>query len=143
VRKKKNINRLLKTARYGIYSHEKNPFEPPVLIAIVLRKKYWQGEIGYPDSGKPGIFEAYLSLAMPTLSMALEAQAIGCSSCMLNVHESEASIMLRLKEGDICPLVLAVGYPKKGARKKKKDRKDLYDLVHYEHHGAKQEAFYK
>ena len=142
VRKKENIDRLLKTARYGIYRLEKHPSQPPVLIAAVLRKKYWEGEIGYPRTDKPGIFEAYLSLAMPVLSMAFEAQAVGCASCILNVAESDAFRLLRLKQGDICPLVLAVGYPKKGLDAKKKPRKELFDIIHYEYHGGKREAFY-
>ncbi len=85
----------------------------------------------------PGIFEDYMPLSMPVLLMALEAENLGCASCILCVKESEAFRVLKLEKGDICPLVLAVGYPVKNEQKKARERKELYDLVSYEYSGGK------
>ncbi|MCX8194999.1 MAG: nitroreductase family protein [Candidatus Micrarchaeota archaeon] len=135
VTKRQKIEALLKAAYYGMYSYAEQKNPPPMLVAIVLKKKYWEGEYGYPRRDKPGIFEAYLSIAMPALAMALAAEELGIGSRILNVNEHVAARELGLTGGDSAPLVVCLGYEKQKSGQKNRKRKSLKELLHYENYG--------
>ncbi|VVC02122.1 malonic semialdehyde reductase RutE [uncultured archaeon] len=140
VKEKESVVELLKAAYYGVFSYNDYKGEPPVAVAIVLKKRYWEGQYGYPRRDKPGIFEAYLSIAMPAMNMALQAEELGISSSILNVNSYVAERCLKLKGGDTAPLLVCLGYEKPGAREKKRTRKSLESIVHYGHCGTDGQA---
>lgn len=131
VRNKETIAAMMQCARYGLY-RAKGHANPPLAIALVLKKKYWEGEFGYPSREKPGIFEAYLSMAMPALSMMLQAEELGISSNLLSVEEHEVKRLLKVGQDDLVPLIIGFGYARKGAAMKKRSRKPLGKIVSYE-----------
>ena len=127
------VEALMNAAYYGAYSHEKHPSTPPLAVALVLKKKCWEGQYSFPRKDKPGIYEAYLSIAMPAMSMALEAEDRGIASCILNVDQAQASRVMNLAPGDIVPLIVCFGYGKKGAKERKRERKPLREIVRRGH----------
>lgn len=129
---------LLKSAYYGIYTFGDFKGLPPVVVAIVLKKKYWEGQYGYLRRDKPGVFEAYLSIAMPASNMVLEATDLGIGSAILNVNAYVAERTLKLKDGDTAPLIVCFGYEKPGAKARKRSRKPMESLLHYGHYGGKE-----
>lgn len=137
IREKETICKLLASAYYGLYSCREHESTPPVIVAVVLKKKYWEGEYGYPRRDKPGVFEAYLSIAMPVMNMALAAADAGIGSGILNVNAYTAARTLRLKDGDSVPIIVCLGYEKPGVAQKKRTRRPLSSLVHYECYGGK------
>ncbi len=137
VMNEKSIDALLRAAYYGIYSYNDFKGAPPVVVAIVLKKKYWEGQYGYPRRDKPGIFEAHLSIAMPAMNMALQAEELGIASAILNVNAYAATRELKLKDGDTAPLIICLGYEKPGAEQKNRTRKPISSLTHYGHYGGK------
>lgn len=137
VRDRKNVNEMMKAAYYGMYHVREFKNLPPLVVAIVLKKKYWEGQFGYPNRDKPGIFESYLSVAMPAMNMALQAEELGIASAMLNVDAASSAKALMLRGGDSVPLIVAFGYRGKGADGKKRARKPLGEIVSYEFSGQK------
>lgn len=132
VRNKATIKKLLGSAHYGFYRLDKEDGLPPVLVGLVLKKKYWTGEYGFPSTDKAGVFEAYMSLAMPAMNMMLSAQELGIASCLLNVRESLSYKLVKLEDGDCLPIILCFGYEKPGAKQGKRVRKPLSEIVRAE-----------
>ena len=129
VRNKEKISKLLESAHYGLYDFKANRSIPPVAIALLLKKKYWEGEFGFPLTDKQGVFEAYMSLAMPAMNMMMQAQELGISSALLNVRESVSHELVKLDGGDQVPIIVCLGYEKPGAKERKRERKPLEELV--------------
>jgi len=129
VKNKETIQQLLESAHYGLYDFKANNSIPPVAIALVLKKKCWMGEFGFPNRDKAGIFEAYMSLAMPAMNMMLQAQELGISSAMLNVRESVSHRLVRLEDGDQVPVIVCLGYEKPGAKVRRRERKELEEII--------------
>src|SRR3989344_1884308 len=132
VKNKGKITKFLQSAHYGFYDFGKHGSLPPVVIGLVLKKKYWSGEYGFPSTDKAGGFEAYMSLAMPAMNMMLSAQELGIASCMLNVRESLSYKFVHLEDGDCMPIMLCLGYEKPGAKERKRERKPIEQIVHTE-----------
>lgn len=128
VREKKRISSLMKTAFYGGF-HD----DPPLLIAVILDSGCWEtSDHRCVRNEKLGTIEAYLSTAMPALSMALQAQDLGIGSCILTPEQEASSKILQLRKGDSILVMMGFGYEKKGAFQKKRERKSLHYLVSYE-----------
>ncbi len=131
------IKKLLEQAYYGVYHCNDYECRPPAIIAIVLKKKYYDGQYGYPRRDKPGIFEAHLSISMPAMNMILAAEERGLATCILNVNVPETGKLLGLSGGDIIPLIVCLGYARPGKKAAMKPRKSLESLLHYERYGGK------
>ncbi|OGF19906.1 hypothetical protein A3D54_00640 [Candidatus Falkowbacteria bacterium RIFCSPHIGHO2_02_FULL_45_15] len=133
VRDKEKIAELMKTASYGAFHSD-----PPLLIASVLDFECWEcSEHRCVKNTKLGTVEAYLCIAMPTLSICFEALELGINSCILTPEIKSASKILKLREGDAIPILIGLGYEKKGAFQKPRTRKDLKKLVSGEYFGGK------
>tara|TARA_Y100000294_G_scaffold176795_1_gene200240 strand:- start:1461 stop:1844 length:384 start_codon:yes stop_codon:yes gene_type:complete len=124
---------LLETASYGAFHTD-----PPLVIALILDFECWEsGDHRCLKNSKLGTIEAYLCIAMPALSIVFEAEDLGISSCIISPEQNQACKISKLKKGDTVPLIIGLGYEKKGAFQKKRDRKDLKELVYYEYFGGK------
>lgn len=133
IQDKKRISELMKSAAYGGFHSD-----PPILIALVLKKECWEDDTHRcVKDEKLGIYEAYLCVAMPALSIVFEALELGIDSCFLTPKQSEISGILKVRKNDTLPLVVGLGYEKEGAFQKKRTRGDLKRLVSYEFFGGK------
>ena len=130
---KKRISKLMETSSYGGFHNE-----PPLLIAVILDFEHCESsEHRCVKDGKLGIIEAHLCIAMPALSMVFQAEDLGINSCLLTPEQNSSSKILQLMKGDQVPIMIGFGYEKKEAFQKKRDRKELKELVSYEFFGGK------
>lgn len=128
VKEKERISSLMKTTFYGGFHSD-----PPLLIAVVLDSAHWEAsEHRCIKNAKLGTIEAYLSTAMPALSMVFQAEDLGIDSCILTPEQESSSKILRLRKRDQVPIMIGFGYEKKGAFQKKRERNPLHDSVSYE-----------
>ena len=81
---------------------------------------------------KIGVYEAFMCLAMPASIMLFEALELGVDSYLITPDYKKASEVLKLKKDYMCPLLVGFGYEQKGASQKKKERRELKELVFYE-----------
>ncbi|MDE1797841.1 MAG: nitroreductase family protein [Candidatus Micrarchaeota archaeon] len=137
VKNKETIDKILQQADYGFYRSHEHKFEPPLVVVLVLKKEYWEGQLGFPNRDKPGIFEAYISMAMPALCMALEAKEQGVASSFLSVTDSEVLRLIGGREVDLVPLIICLGYEKPGLSAARRRRKAIEQVVSYERCGCK------
>jgi len=133
IKNRKSISKLIRISSLGAFHTD-----PPLIIAIVLRTECWeQSEHRCIKNQRLGTIEAYLSIAMPALNMILEAEDLGISSCLLTPEERGALRVLRLKKGDSVPLIVGFGYEKKSVFQKRRERKNLHEIVSYDHYGGR------
>ncbi len=135
VRDKKTIEKLMRLASYGVFHTD-----PQLLIAIVLMKECWEGTHKCIKNNKIGIHEAHMCIAMATISIVFEAQDLGIGSAILSPSERKAFRILKLKDSDSIPIMIGLGYEKKGAYKKKRIRSALNDITSYEYYGNKKKS---
>lgn len=122
----------MKTASFGAFHSD-----PPLLIALVLSFQCWESsEHRCIKNDKLGTIEAYLCIAMPALNICLEALDLGIDSCMLTPEMKNTSRILKLRKGDMVPLIVGLGYEKKGVFQKPRDRKELKELTYGEYFGG-------
>lgn len=125
VKDKERISKLMKTASYGAF-HD----DPPLIIALVLDFQCWEcSEHRCVKNKKLGMMEAYLCIAMPALTITFEALERGIDSCMLTPEIESASKILKLRKEDGIPLMVGLGYEKKDAFQKPRDRKPLKEVI--------------
>ena len=107
--------------------------EPPIIITAILDAKIWNdGDHRCVMGGKLGKIESYLCIAMPILAMAYQAEDTGIQSCMLTPESKSICKLLKVKNKDAVPIVLGIGYEKKGAFQKERTRKPLSQLMRSE-----------
>lgn len=130
VKEKSSINLLISSSFYGVFHSE-----PPVVVAVVLRREYFRNEPHRGvKGGRIGSFEAMLSVAMPVLQMALQAQELGLGTCILTVDEKAVAKRLGLRSGDSLPIAIGIGHnnPKAKSQGLLHRRKPLSPMVHKE-----------
>ncbi len=118
------IQQLKGMAVYGRF-HSR----PPIVVAIVLEKDC----IGPPSvkDDKMRLHDAYMSVSMPALCMALAAAELGIDSCLLTPDEDTAKLALRLKENEEVPIVIGLGHKVSGLPHAPPSRKSLKEIVRY------------
>ncbi len=132
IRDKAVIHRIIKDCPYGEFHND-----PPLLVALVLCSKTWFGA-GHriiKKLGRVSYPEAYLSMGLPAMNMALAAQSLGIGSCMLTPDNVKAAKLLRTAPDDRVVLFLGLGYEKEGGFVKKAERKELDQLLSFETFG--------
>ena len=134
VRDKKTIGKLMQLASYGVFHTD-----PSLIIAIVLIKNCWEGTHRCVKNDRIGIYEAHMCIAMSALSAVFEATDLGISSAILTPAQKEAFMALKLRGEDSIPVMIGLGYEKKGAYQKKRIRKSLKDITSYGYYGNKKE----
>ncbi|MFA6048480.1 MAG: nitroreductase family protein [Candidatus Micrarchaeia archaeon] len=133
VRERKRIEELMRTANYGDFHGT-----PALLIALVLRQKLCAG----PDkvcfrNVKTYTHDTYMSIAAAGLQIALEATDLGVGSCFLTPEAAKAKKLLKTLAEDDVPLMVGLGFEKKGAFQKKRERRALGESVSYEFFGGR------
>ena len=127
VKNKDKISKLMETASYGGFHSD-----PTLIIAVVLDKGCWENA---DYKGKFDISGAYLSIAMPILSMVFEAEELGISSAILTPNKKYASKILKTPSEESIPVMIGLGYERKGAYQKKKERNPLRTIIFKESYG--------
>jgi nitroreductase len=129
----KKIDALMAHCFYGVFHTN-----PNVLIAIVLEPIYEQQQgLLHGDALNYAQTHKFMNISLPTLTMCLLADALGIGSCILSVVVEEVSQILEMPQGKIIPLLVGLGYEKKGAFHPSEDRKLLESMVYRERYGAK------
>ena len=105
---------------------------PTVVVALLLDLKKWASNEKCIPKEKIGVYEAFMCLAMPASIMLFEALELGVDSYLITPDYKKASEVLKLKKDYMCPLLVGFGYEQKGASQKKKERRELKELVFYE-----------
>lgn len=118
------ISNLMRLVSYGGFHTN-----PPLLIALVISKEIVEGEHRGIVKDKVGNSDGSLSLGMAVQNMVLEATDLKIDSAILTPNNNGAVSLLRLKPTDSVPLLIALGYEKKGAFQKKRHRKEISSLI--------------
>ncbi len=125
VKNKERIAQLMKTANYGFF-HE----YPPLIIACVLRNDQCAGPnfACYRDTDS-NVHDTFMSVGIAAYNICLEAEDLGISSCLLTPEQEAVKKILKIKKEDHVPLLVGVGYEKKGVFKRSRKRRDLKSMV--------------
>lgn len=134
IRDKKQIEKAMKTANYGFF-HE----YPNVVIACVLLRDKCVGP-GYAcfrgvDSA---VHDTFMSVGCAALNICYEAQDLGIQSAIIT-PDKKINKILKIKSGDVVPLLVCVGYEPEGSYKRKRVRNYMADIVSYETFGGRQQ----
>lgn len=133
VKDKKRISQLIEISLYSVFHTY-----PTLIICLVLNSELWEkSDHRCVKNNKVGMVDALLSIAMPALSICFEAVDLGIDSCMLTPETKNTSRILRLRKGDAVPIIIGLGYEKKGAFQKPRERKELKEIVYGEFLGRK------
>lgn len=133
VRNKETISRLIDICYYG-YFHS----VPPVMVVIVLEPSRFKELKALKDNTKDFIdWHQLICIGMPVISMQFAATSLGIGSCILSLPPEEANKLLKVKGEGKALLTLGLGYEKRKAYKKPRERKSLKDFVHDEQYGRK------
>jgi len=128
IKNKNTISKLLDISSYGAFHTD-----PKIIIAFVLDNKCWRfGEHRCVKDNQVGTYEAYINIAMPVAMTCLESEDIGISSAILSPNSKQIEKIFSIKKGYIIPIMVGLGYEKKGAYHKKRIRKSLKDIVSFE-----------
>jgi nitroreductase len=79
----------------------------------------------------------YMDISLPVVNMTYEAESLGISSCILSLAVKEANSILKVPEGCDAILAVGLGYEKKGAFQRARQRKELPEFVFHERYGKK------
>ena len=79
--------------------------------------------------GRIGNTEALLSIAMPALTFVYAAQDAGLATGIITPDKAVLKHVLGLHGKDVCPIAVALGYPKKGGFIAKPNRHPLAKIV--------------
>jgi nitroreductase len=133
IKNQRTIGQLLDTCFYGSFYEL-----PPTAIAIIMEpieRKYMNLLKG--DAAVLTEYHMSLNLSFPVAHMVLEAQSLGIDSFIISPLKKTANKVLHVKPGRDALLVVGLGFEKKGAYRKKRERKPLKDLVFRENYGKK------
>jgi len=135
IKDKKNINNLVMTANYGDFHTD-----PSLIIALVLVKKLCPDKNFSCFKGHDSfVHDSFMCVGMAALNMILEARDLDIDSCLLTPSQKEVKSLLKVKKEDAVPLLVGLGRQRKGAFQKKRERKELKDIVSYEVFGRKEQ----
>lgn len=131
----KKIDLIMQTANYGAFHSL-----PTCMIAVILIEKECPGK-GFAcfrgqDSGTK---DTFMSAGIAGLNIVYLAQERGIHSCILTVSQMEVKKILNVSKNDAVPLVIGLGYERKGAYQAPRERKPLSELVSGETMGKKYE----
>ena len=128
IQDKNKISNLMKITSYGAFHTD-----PTLIIALIVKLECWEkGEYRCIKNNKITVDEVNLCVSMAALNMVLEAEDIGINSAILTPEKNSSSKILRLRKGDLIPIMVGFGYERKEAFQKKRERKQLKELVSYE-----------
>lgn len=106
---------------------------PVRIVALVLKRELCAGEnLSCFRGVKESINDSFMSIGIAGVSMALEAEDLGISSCLLSPEYKPAMQLLKINSDDVVPLMVGFGYEKKGAFQKPRSRRALKELLHCE-----------
>lgn len=128
IKKKETIKRLMMGANYGDFHAD-----PTIIIVLILLKKLCYGKVHSCFRADSGVYDSYMSIAMACLNMALQARELGIDSCILVTKQNITKRILKVEKQDVVPLILGLGYQKKDAFQKRRERKKLSEITSYEY----------
>lgn len=123
------IDKIMRLSIYGVFHTN-----PKLMIAIILTSDSYDLSVpvGF-KMGTPGLHESFQCIGIAAFSMTLESGYLKIGSCLLTPKEgNEINKLLKLRINDLVPIIVGVGYEKKGAFQKQKERKELKSIISYE-----------
>ena len=134
IKDKERIAKIIEMSPFGAFHTP-----PPLIIAIVLNFDCWEeSKHRCVKNGKLGTVDALLSVSMTALSMVLEAQDLGINTAFISPENDSISKLLKVRKNDSVPLAVSFGYEEKGAFQKKRERKEVKEIVFREYFGCKE-----
>ncbi len=134
VKDRKTIEELLEISYYGAFYSE-----PSLIIAIVLEPIFEDQKALLRGSAKNFVqSHRYMTISIPAINITYEAASLGIGSCLLSLLTEKAGKILNMPEGREAVLAVGLGYEKSGTFQKKRERKGLERIVHYERYGGKE-----
>ncbi len=125
VKNKERIDLLMKTANYGFF-HE----YPPLIVACVLRSDLCAGPNFACYRGNDShTFDTFMSVGIAAYTICLQAENLGISSSLLTPEQEAAKKILKINKKDNVPLLVCLGYEKKGVFKRVRTRRELKSMV--------------
>lgn len=133
IRDEKTIEKLMDHVTYGFFHSS-----PKVMIATVLIQDLCNGPNHVCFRGEDsGVHDTYMSIGIATYNMIMEARELGVDSCLLTPKQAPVKKILKVKDLDAVPLIIGLGYEDKKAFKRTRERRELKEMVSYEHYGGK------
>lgn len=126
VRDKKKIELLMNTAFYGAFHTD-----PPCIIVLVIPEDSWADKTMDDEFSRS---QAMLSVAMPALNIAYQAQDDGLASCFLTPLKDVKSI-IDVRDHSLVPLMVGVGFADEKGYTPKRHRKPASQIVRHEQYG--------
>lgn len=135
VRDKKKIEKIMDSVYYGFFH------SIPKVILVILSEEVHTKEKAAAHAEAMGIFpkHRYLNSGAALTSMCFEATSLGIGNCILSLKVNETNRLLNVPKDKEAILGIGLGYEKKGAYQKEKERKSLEELVFYEQYGRKRQ----
>ncbi|MFH0922581.1 MAG: nitroreductase family protein [Candidatus Micrarchaeota archaeon] len=133
VKKPEVISKIMEICRYGFFHND-----PPVIIAIVSEPRYEKHKgIIRGKMKELTEYHKYLDASMPALSMLFEATSLGIGSCLLSPFQKKANRILGVPKGKSVFLLVGLGFEKKRAFRRDRERNSLSSIVFREKYGRK------
>jgi len=130
VKNRQAIKALLESAYYGLFH------TPPAAIICIAVPREFNDAKKHRGAmkGKLGYDEAMLNAGMPSILMALAAQDMGLSTCILTLDEKKIAKLLGMRTGDRVPIAVGIGHKAGGKQCSgfTHERHPLHNLVDYE-----------
>lgn len=128
IESEKQINKLMSEINYGFF-HE----TPSAIIALVLKQERCAGPGHACFRGKDsGVHDSFMSIGIAAEHICLMATELGIDSCLLTPQQTTVKKILHVGRHDAVPLLVGLGYEKRGAFDRKRERMPLKDLVSLE-----------
>ncbi len=128
IKNKKTIEKILDSCYYGFFRNS-----PSLMVAIVMEPIYVnENALLRGNLKKFADTHKYMNMAFPVSNMLHEATSLGISSGVVSPIAKEVNNVLKVPSEKEVPLIICLGYEKKNAYHKKRQRKKLDNIVYYE-----------
>ncbi|MEN9626055.1 MAG: hypothetical protein RL557_383 [archaeon] len=132
INKKENIKKILESTQF-IHFPFISPMPKSVIACILDHSCLKNSEHTCTPKTETGRRDdAQMCVAMAALQGILQAEDSGINSCILTPDREEARKIMAINDDQEVVLYIGLGYEKKEAYQKKKERKKLSEIVSYE-----------
>ncbi|MDE1798652.1 MAG: nitroreductase family protein [Candidatus Micrarchaeota archaeon] len=129
IRQPKTIERLSKTARYLEFH-----CNPSAMVLVLMCSKRWTGDVAKLGlKGRLSQKQAYMSVGMAVIQMALEAHHLGLASDILAPDERQVRQIVRIPASDRVAALVGFGHPSRREEPARlRGRRPLDEIVSFE-----------
>jgi len=132
IKDKAMMESLTQSSNYG-----ETHTAPAAMVAVVLQAGMTtkEGLSCIASLDQDGPYDSYMCCGMAALQMILEAESRKIDSCLLTPNREKAKKLLKVRPEDALAIIVGFGYQSKGAKQKKRWRKELNEIVSHEFFG--------